>query len=359
MLVPSLIGCGVIKGDTVMRLGDYKITEAMYSYWTASYKTLFLSTYNNSRETESFWSEKVDDDTTYEDFLNELIYDHAKKVLVSMKLFDDYALTISSDTKKAISKYIDVLIDSYGSRSELNSYLGGYGLNIKTLEYIYYAEQKAEVVSSYLFGTSGPYAVTDTDKEKYYTDNYYCVDWIYVYTENKPQKGEDGGYVVDKQGSYVMDALTDEEKEAQAKKVAEIKAEINAGKSFSALKSQYDEYEVENAELISNINVSPNDIFDGESGYAIGFLKTMMSLEIGSGCGEYFDGDGTYIIIRKELASFAELSDNDLYMMKDFETYVLDDKAGKFYDAEEVTVMRDVIERYDIKTLKGLTNTNI
>ena len=32
-------GCGVIKGDTVMELDGYKITEAMYSYWMARYKS--------------------------------------------------------------------------------------------------------------------------------------------------------------------------------------------------------------------------------------------------------------------------------------------------------------------------------
>ena len=45
--------------------------------------------------------------------------------------------------------------------------------------------------------------------------------------------------------------------------------------------------------------------------------------------------------------------------MQDFETYVLDDKAERFYAGVEVNVISEVKTRYDIKKIKGLTNTNI
>ncbi len=353
MLLPSLVGCGVIKGDTVMQLGDYKITEAMYSLWAAAYKTKFMYMYANSRDTETFWNTKVSDDMTYEDFFNEFLYGYAKERLISMKLFDDYALTISSDTKESLDEYLNGLIEAYGSRSELNAYLGNYGLNINTLEHICYVEEKYNVVISYLFGTNGLYAVTDTDRENYYKDNYRCVDWIYVYTENKLKKNEDGGYEVDSSGNYILEEMTDDEKTEQAKKVAEIKAKIDAGENFGTLKKKYSEEELEKYEYISNINISSNDL-----DYGIEFLKTVQSLDIGK-YAEYSDGDGVYIILRKELAAFSELSEQDLSVMNEFDTYVLDDKANKFYDSTEVAAIRDVIERYDVKTLKGLTNTNV
>lgn len=356
MLLPMLVGCagfGVIKGDTVMQLGDYKITEAMYSYWMSRFKTLFLYTYNNSKDTESFWNTKVSEDMTYETFITEFVDSYARKMLISMKLFDEYSLVFSKTAKSTINGKIDDLIDAYGSRSALNSELSVYGLNVNTLKDIYYVQEKADAVSGYLFGANGPYAVTDNDREDYYEKNYRSVDWIYVYTKKKPKIAEDGGYVTDGTGYYVMVDLTDEEKAEKAEKIAKIKEEIDAGKDFGELKKQYSEENLENYAYISNINVSANDIE-----YGTEFLKTVQSLEIGK-YAEYTDSEATFIIIRKELAPFASLSDPDLSIMKDFETYVLDDKAEKFYNSVEVTVVNEVKARYDIKKIKGITNTNI
>ncbi len=356
MLIPMLVGCagfGVIKGDTVMQLGDYKITEAMYSYWMSRFKTLFLYAYNNSKDTESFWNTKVSDDMTYETFITEFIDDYAKKMLISMKLFDEYNLVFSDTAKDNINAKIKELTSAYGSRAAFNKELANYGLNINTLKDIYYVQEKSEAVSGYLFGASGPYSVTDTDREEYYKANYRSVDWIYVYTTKKPKIAEDGGYVTDGTGLYIMEEMSDEEKATQAEKVAKIKSEIDAGKDFAQLKKQYSEENLENYEYITNINISPNDIE-----YGTEFIKTVQSLEIGK-YGEYNDGEATYIIIRKELAPFAKLSDQDLSIMKDFETYVLDDKAEKFYDSVEVTVINEVADRYDIRKIKALTNTNI
>ena len=356
MLLPMIVGCsgfGIIKGDTVMQLGDYKITEAMYSYWLARFKTLFLYTYNNSKDTASFWNTKVSDDMTYETFITEFVDSYAKKMLVSMKLFDQYNLVFSKTTKSTIEGKIDDLIDAYGSRSELNSTLAEYGLNINTLKNIYYVQEKADAVSGYLFGASGPYSVTDTDREEYYEKNYRSVDWIYIYTEKQPKKGDDGGYITDGTGYYVMEELSEEDKAKKAELVAKIKSEIDAGKDFATLKQEYSEEDLTNYAYISNINISANDIE-----YGTEFLKTVQSLEIGK-YAEYNDGEATYIIIRKELASFASLSDQDLSIMQDFETYVLDDKAERFYAGVEVNVISEVKTRYDIKKIKGLTNTNI
>ena len=64
-LVSVFSGCGVIKGDTVMQLEGYKITEAMYSYWMSRYKTLFLNKFNDSKDTEEFWKSQTEDGTNH------------------------------------------------------------------------------------------------------------------------------------------------------------------------------------------------------------------------------------------------------------------------------------------------------
>ena len=45
--------------------------------------------------------------------------------------------------------------------------------------------------------------------------------------------------------------------------------------------------------------------------------------------------------------------------MVDFETYVLDAKSEAYYKSADVNVFSEVIEKYNIREHKGLTNTNI
>lgn len=180
-VVSVFAGCGVLKGDTAMAYGDHKITEVMYKYWLAKYKTTFLYVYNNSVDTESFWKSEIEKGYTYEDFITDYIKEYAKQVVVAMQLFDDYGLSFTSAQKKAVKDRINNLIESYGGKNVLNEELGEMGLNIQTLEKIYYEETKLEVVNDYFFGKNGVLAVNDNDREAYYKENYFCAMWIYIY----------------------------------------------------------------------------------------------------------------------------------------------------------------------------------
>ncbi len=352
-LLGAFSGCGVIKGDTVMSYGDYKITEAMYSYWMSRYKTLFL--YSWGKDTEDFWSTEVGDGQTYESFVMDYINGYAKQVLIAMKLFDDYGLKFSDSLVSSIDEHVEGLIETYGGKAQLEDVLGEYGLNIKTLKTIYYAENKLTVVNEYFFGEGGSKAVTDNDREKYYKENYYCAEWIYIYTESEPQRGEDGGYITDTTGSYIMDKLDEAEKAEKQARLNEALEKVEAGEqSFFSLKEKYSEDDVENYnELQDGVNLCSNDLEFGTD-----FIKSLKELEIGGHC-LYEDGYATFILHRRELKQFDKLTDTELSVMASFETYVFDDKVDKFYADYEISLHGEVMSRYDIKTIKGLSNTNI
>ncbi len=348
-------GCGVIKGDTVMSYGDYEITEAMYSYWMARYKTLFLYAYNNSKDTSSFWVTEIQEGYNYEQFIVDYIDTYAARVLVAMKLFDEFGLKFSESLKDDIDDHVDDLILTYGTRAELETVLGKYGLNIKTLKTIYYAENKLKAVNEYLFGEGGVKAVTDNDREKYYEANYYCFERIYIYTKKQPAKGDDGGYLTDSSGNYKMEELSEERKSDQEAKLSKLYAALAEGKTdFVTLRTKYSDEDLEKfSSYPDGINVSMNDL-----AYGTDFLKTLKSLEIGS-YGSLEDEYGVWIIRRCELKSFAQLTTDELAVMNDFETYVFDAKVEKYYEDYEIIRHEDIIARFDIKTLKGLENTNI
>ncbi len=354
-LLGAFAGCGVIKGDTVMSYGNYKITEAMYSYWMARYKTLFLYSYNNSKDTNTFWVTEIREGYNYEQFIVDYIDTYASRVLVAMKLFDDFALSFSESLKDDIDEHVDGLIEAYGTRAELEEVLGEYGLNIKTLKTIYYAENKLTAVNEYLFGENGIKAVTDNDREKYYEENYYCADWIYIYTKSEPVKGEDGGYITDASGNYVMEELSEERKAEQEAKLAELNAKLEEGKTdFITLRTKYTEHDLENFKSFPDgVNISMNDL-----AYGTEFLKNLKSIEIGKYT-SFEDEYGTYVIKRRELKNFGQLSDTELSVMAEFETYVFDSKVEAHYKDYEITRHEEALSKFDIKTLTGLKNTNI
>lgn len=348
-------GCGVIKGDTVMEYDGYKITEAMYSYWMARYKTLFLYAYNNSNDTEKFWDTEIEEGYTYEQFIVEYINFYAKQVLVAMKLFDDYSLVFSDAVKKEITSQINDLIYSYDTKSALNAYLANYGINVETLEHIYYAQAKLDAVNEYLYGENGISKVTDSEMEKYYEDNYFCADWIYVYTKVKLKKNEDGEYITDSNGVYVTEDLTEEEQKKQQEKVDMIMEKLTNGEDFQTVKKKYTE------EDVGKYDYYPDGVFlsanDYET-YGTEFIKTVMALEVGE-YAKYEDDYATFIVKRNELKEFSKLSAQEFNLMKDFLVYVLDAKAEAYYRSIEVNTYPEVMGRFNIRELDGITNTSI
>ncbi len=349
-----LSGCGVIKGDTVMQLDGYKITEAMYSYWMARYKTVFLSEFNNSKDTEQFWKSKTADGITYEKYITDYINRYAREVLISMKLFDDYGLSFTADDKKAIREYIKGLNTAYGSKSELNTYLSDYGLNAKTLETIYFAEMKVDKVKAALFEAGGVFAVNDEDREKYYTENYYCAEWIYIYTDVKLKKDENDTYYTDTNGNYITEPLTEAEKVAKDAKIAELKGKLSTV-DFRALRQEYSE------EVLAKYENYPDGVFlsaNDYKNYGTGFIKKISETEIGSTT-EFTEEGVLFIIKRYELKDYSKLTEQEFNLMKGFEGYVVTGKMNSYYAAIEVKTNEDVLSRFDIKTFIKLSNTNI
>lgn len=348
-------GCGVIKGDTVMELGGYKITEAMYSYWMARYKTIFLNKFNASKDTESFWSSSMADGTTYEKYITDYINNFAREVLISMKLFDDYNLSFTADDKKAITEYIKGLNTAYGSKAEFNEFLSQYGLNSKTLEAIYYAEQKVDKVRAALFEKGGVYEANDEDKKKYYEENYYCAEWIYIYSDVKLKKGEDGGYITDPiTKEYVTEPLTEEETVLKEAKIEELRGKLPTV-DFKTLRQEYSEEPLTKYEYLPDgVFLSANDY----ENYGTEFIKNISETEIGKTT-EFTEEGVLFIIKRYELKDYKDLTTQEFNIMKDFDSHVVTNKMKSYYAGIEVKTNAEVLGRFDIKTFARLSNTNV
>ena len=353
MLGVSFVSCGIVKGDTVMEYGDYKITEAMYSYWIASFKPYFLLEYGSSESYDGFWAQQCPDGRTYAQFFYDFVNSYAKKVLVCMKLYDEYGLSISDETRKLIDERIDELTNSYGGKKEINAYLSSYGLNVKTLEKIYYEEAKVDVVTEYLVGSGGPQEITETYKEEYYNANYFCVNWIYIYTEKKPDTSKGNGDNAN--SDYTMIDLTEQEKAEKKQLVDDILTKLAAGESFAGLKARY--CEQKNDDGTSPFDYYPNGInlsANSYDVYGVEFIKTVQGMEIGT-YATYTDEYATRIIVRNPLVKFSDLTPQEYSFMVDFEKYVIDAKMEEYLAGVEITKYDDVAGRYNVDQINSIS----
>lgn len=358
MLVSMLSGCRVVKGDTVMELEGYKITEAMYSYWMSRYKTVFLQLFNESKDTESFWSSTAEDGTTYEKYITDYVNSFAREVLISMKLFDDYKLSFTAEEKSVISDYMNGLNSAYGSKAEFNEYLAAYGLNTQTLERIYYAEQKVDKVRTALFGEGGVFEVTEDEKKEYYEKNYYCAEWILVYPGKKLKTTVDENgeavYYTDESGNYVMIELTEAEKNEKSERIEELRGKLST-EDFQKLRKEYSDEELSKYEYYTDgIFLSAEDY----KNYGTELIKKISETEIGK-VSELNADEVIYFLKRYELKAYSELTTQERNLMVNFDSYAVNDKMKSWYAVIEVKTNADVLSRFDIKEWKALTNTNV
>ena len=168
-----VFGCSPAGGETALEYKGYKISEAMFGYWTALYKRNILYSYNGGKDTSDFWESQVYGDMTAEDYFSELISSQIYKYCIAQQLFDEYKLKLDDDVKAAIDADINEKIEYYGSRADLNSALASINLNIDLLRQIYLCEEKLNAVYDYLYSPYGPEALSDDDYIKYYNGNYW------------------------------------------------------------------------------------------------------------------------------------------------------------------------------------------
>ncbi len=358
LLTLSFVSCGVITGDTVMEYEGYEITEAMYSYWKSHFKAAFIDAYGTTDKNGAKtldWDKTLPNGSTYEQFFeDELVNSYAKKVLICQKLFDDYGLELSEDDEQAISDIMTGLESIYGDTKGLNAYLSDYNLNAKTLERIYYAEAKVGIVTDYIFGENGPNRVTTAEKTSYYTANYYCVNWIYIYTSKKPAAASEGN---NPDASNILVDMTEEEKAQKKQLVDSIVSKLQSGESFGELKAEYceDKYSDGTSKydyLPNGFNLSAND-YDS---YGVELIRLIQEMQIGD-ITTYEDKYGTTrIIVRNPLVEYTELTEQEKSIMVDFDTYVREQKWDSIINEADIKFYDKVASRYSAKTAKPFTN---
>ena len=243
VLLGILSGCSGNGGgsDGVLVLGRTTITEGMYSYYLSTYKARYIKSYGDMSDTEEFWNAEALDGKTNAEVLGEIIYNSIAENVAACEEFRRLGLSLTDAQKKTVDDYLDGMVEELasGSRQKMNEHLAPFGIDLSTLREILLMEKEMEVLYDYLYGKNGTDPVDETDRDKYYRENYVRFQQIYINDVSVIETDKDGKYLTDEEGKYKTRPLTDEEKKAAEEKVAAVKAGLEAGEDFDSLKEKY------------------------------------------------------------------------------------------------------------------------
>ncbi|MBQ4574376.1 MAG: hypothetical protein IJA85_04185 [Clostridia bacterium] len=342
----SFAGCSGKGGRAVMEYGDYAITEEMYAYWMVSMKSYFLEYYADAEDTDEFWSSTLDDGSTMEEYVTEIVNNNVRNYLIAQSLFDEYGITLTQTALDDINLQVSDMIDYYGSRAEANAAFGTYGINLDILEQIVTAEKKLECVYDFLYGdTIGIEKPTDEELDTYYKANYMRIKYIYINLTDRFVFDENGNITYDEKGYYKTTPLTEEEIAEKRTKVENALSRANAGENFDALVEEFTE--VDMSLYPNGLYISNNDI--GNYGYeVISAVMDMQTDEIRL----VEDAYDAYIILKCPLVDGAYNSETDSGQFEALSEYTILEKYDKKFDelAASVVFHKDVMAEHSLRT---------
>ncbi len=278
------------KSEAVLTYGDTVINENYFTYYLATYKSSFLSSYADVEDTNEFYELKLPNGQTGEEYLFDQTVHNVSMSLICAELFDKEGLALSDSVTKTIDSYIDSLIKDYsgGDKRSLNSTLSEYGINVKMLREIYLLEEKGTALCEYLYGDSGTIGVTEEELDAYYRENYAHVQHIYVNNKYYYETTEQGYYSYDQSGNLITHAYEGEELEAKNAVIAAIDAALEAGTDFEEVYEQYSEdkyyengyYLTAGMDFIDEVELSAFDLEVGEytkieSDHGVHYIKRL------------------------------------------------------------------------------------
>ncbi|MBQ9162048.1 MAG: hypothetical protein IJX74_02100 [Clostridia bacterium] len=149
-------GCSQQK--TLMELDGQKFSANMFELLLSRTKGNLESMGYNVKSS-SFWDTVVELESgiTFGEYYKQIVLHNAKLYLAAAVMFDEEGLTLPQSTYDSIDQDIEDYIvgDADGSKSQFNSMLSAYGVNVDILRELYVMEAKYEYLREYTYGNDG------------------------------------------------------------------------------------------------------------------------------------------------------------------------------------------------------------
>ena len=135
-----LTGCSSDRSPAVMTFRGTAVSENLFRYWMASYKAYFLQLVGG-QDSDAWlngeWSVSNEDGSvasmTAGEYLQERILGVIRSNLISLRLFEEYGLSLPDSARRDVEVLIESEIENAGSRRALNEKLAAIGITIDQL----------------------------------------------------------------------------------------------------------------------------------------------------------------------------------------------------------------------------------
>ncbi len=219
----------------VMRYNGVQISEGVYTYFTSYCKTRYLAALQASGVTDAvdsaaFFARDRGDGVTYGEDFATYTEEYVRTVAVSAWMFDSTVGALSRQEKTTIRDSVDDLVEfrADGDRRRFEQLCSAYGftyrdmLNAATLQY------KAEHLFSALYGQNASYMLYDTEAcDAYFQEEYVRVQLLFIRTNDRLRKDENGEVIYDETDLPERIPLTDTEKAERQSSIASLDAAID------------------------------------------------------------------------------------------------------------------------------------
>ena len=348
-MLPVFAACS--GGKNAMEYEGYSFSEGMYLYWMKNWKAYYVNNYSDVSDTEEFWNAENTSGLTNEEYLTRQIETRIKYYLIAQKLFDDLKLTLDEEVKDAIESDINDQIEYYGSKSEFNTALSEeYGINISVLRSIFTAEEKYQKVYDHLYDTaSGINTATPDDLESYYRDNYVRVKYVMFLKDVKYVYDENGKRVMDSNGYYKFDELTDDEKAQVKANFERVYDDVSSGGDIGQYMKEYmEEFGYDASEYPNGYYISADDYMTHTADV------TSAALEMNIGEVRKLETESSYFVIQKfELIdnAYSTIPDSDQFTY--LVAYCNNEKFSKEFNtyAENIIVDSEITGKYPLSSI--------
>ncbi len=218
----------VVKYENVTM--DAEVLSFFEVYYKYQYMTLLSkSGIKDVADTEEFWSKADESGKTYGELLKEGAREYISSVTVANYLFNSYTGLTDADKDKisdAAEQTLEYKAD--GSERLFNEKASVYGFDYDSFKLATKMLYKASVVKNIIYGSDGKKLQSYPEEAAEYLAEYTHVKLLFIRTEDTFVLDENGNRITTNEGTDLTRPLTDEEKEARAALISEIRGYISA-----------------------------------------------------------------------------------------------------------------------------------
>ena len=359
-IIAAMLTCVVLlascTGDSINVVISAKdtqsadITANMYNYWASTSKANFMHSYTDIEDTDEFWHSEYEEGKTYAEYLDSLVLEDIKTTAVCLSLYNEMRLSLTESQREAIDNTINGYLSEYagGNKNTLNNALSAYGANMSILREVKEAEAKRTLVYDFLFSEGGEKALRDEDYEKYYQENYYHFQIIYINNKYEYVLDSKGNYTTNADGTYVTRALSGDALDAKNQSIKTVCDKIAAGEDFDSLFNTYSEQKT----YTNGYYFTASDSYSNAVFYKL--IGDISSIEEGETTVAEYDS-GTYIMKRLPLDENAWNQSINKDFFNSFETLAAN-AAFRVFTSEQfdsLTIDTEFISKYSVANVNA------